>query len=767
MAEVERPFPLPVAKEEQEEWIDAVLATPGVNVPREALSNIAPFLVEPHALLTVADGAGRRKLTENALRRIVTDAGGMTVVAVRMHGVGGVVWENNERISSAWHSLADPSKSTKERRSLPQIHAWTGAASDGREQAFAALRSSVASRAELIADVNLASEALGKRVGHRPYDLKQDLVLNGQLEPGLFVAQQFQLVEPPLVGDDGQPLHPAEHWGWMAVRGNNRTKERQEIFGVSSAEVLTGVPLKRLGGEGETLVFDPDDWLRRLSETLNDEYAAAGGWDPERPSRAVRAMKVAVVDAHLVVGSSTPHRLYRIAQMSNRRDHVHPPLEFTQNDRGRALARSVLGAYVAAGLLDEKTAEVLSGSAPVVDLPDAPSDAKVSELRDLRSMLLLRELFPADRHKRFVIRRVLSESPPSQLTAMEVNRRARAWSALTSESYPKAWNPRIGEMFQASDVRDGVKPSDRPLRDLLAAADTDDAAFEELVSYRAAHWLAAFGIIDADRGSLTGQKADEDDGTEATRVRRTVRNTLNALRNNNRKQAVAVLRELASAMDHGDRKPRKVSASGELLYETMNRTWFNLEFPKATGKRPSRSKVSGAGTVTAPPPVVVPQSSRPDNDADGTGRPSALPLLEVGGAPESQTAHQDAGQNTTSTTRTPDPGSATCDMPEAQSIADPSGLVPESLTIPAPGPEGTARLQQWADELKLRVSRLLDESRLAKEVLDRMTDRAREEDVPYVFSRGQADAIAREVPRTLRTLRELPELVEALAEPAD
>ncbi|MEU0008837.1 hypothetical protein ABZ079_32405 [Streptomyces sp. NPDC006314] len=706
-----------------------MLRTPGVNVPRGALSNIAPFIVEPSALLGVADAAGRPRLADRALRRITTEAGDMTVVSVRMHGVGGVVWENNERISSAWHSLADPSEVTDERRVLARVHPWTEATPEGGEEAFAALRRSVASREELISDVRLAVDALAKRVGHRPYDLKQDLILNGQQEPGLYVAQHFRLEEPPLGDKEGQPLHPAEHWGWMAVRGNNRTKERQEIYGVSSAEVLTGVPLKRLGGEGETLVFDPHQWLTRLSETLNREFAAEGSWEPDSSCRAVRARNVAVVEAQLVVGSTTPRRLYRIVQMSNRRDHVHPPLGFTQNDRSRALARSVLGAYVAAGQLDEKTAEVLSGAAPVTELPGAPSGATVSELRDLRSMMLLRELFPTDGAKRFIIRRVLSESPPSQLTAPEVNQRARAWSALTSESYPKAWNPRIGEVLQVSDVRTGVAISKRPLRELLAVADTEEQAFEELVSYRAAHWLAAFGILEADRGSLAGQKSDEDDGMEATRVRRGVRNALNALRNNSRQQAVALLRELALAMDEGDRKPRRVSSSGEQLYEPMNRAWFNREFPKETGKRVSRPRLPGARTA-------------PQDRADH-GAPKAVPP-------------------TTGRSETLPPGRGASD-PAPPPAAD--GVAETPSLFPAPEEQGVHHLEQWADEVRTRVSRLLDETRQAREVLDRMADRAREENVRFVFSRGQADEIAREVPRTLRTLRELPELVEALTEP--
>ncbi|MEU1177472.1 hypothetical protein ABZ464_07465 [Streptomyces sp. NPDC005820] len=732
MAEVERPFLVPASEEEREEWIEAARATPGVNVPRDALANIAPFLVRPGSLIGVAGRAGRRALVDSALRRVVTDAGDMTVLAVRMHGVGGVVWGNNERISSAWHSLANPSGVTEEQRALARVYPWTTTNGEGQEEARAALQSHVASRDELIANVQLAVEALARRVGHRPYDLQQDLVLNGQQEPGLYVAQQFHLDESPLEDDEGCPLHPSDHWGWMAVRGNNRTKERQEIYQVHSSEVLTGVPLKHLGGEGETLVFDPVDWLTRLSESLNEEYATADGWEPDSDLRAVRARRIAVVEAHLVLGTTTPRRLYRIVQMSNRRDHVHPPLEFEQNDRSRSLARSVLGAYVAEGLLDERTAEVLSGSAPVTDLSGAPSDATVSELRDLRSMRLLEELFPTDRHKQFLIRRALSESPPSQLSAPEVNRRARAWSALTSESYPKAWNPRIGEMFQVGEVRAGVQHSRDPLRDLLARAEEDEEAFEELVRYRAAHWLAAFGIIEADRGSLTGQKADEDDGTEATRVRRTVRNQLNALRNNSRKQAVAVLRELAAAMDAGDRTPRKVTKSGERLVEPMKIAWFNREFPKETGKRPNKPKISRthppeptrsttAWSTPDPEQADVRAAAQPPTPA---GAPEPLPVFAM--PPE----------------RGPDPSLAPADVPSPASPLD-----------------------QLAEELKLQVTRLLDESRRARETLDLMADKVREGDIRFAFSRIQAEAIALEIPRALRTLRELPELVEALAEP--
>lgn len=581
------PFPRPASLDVQDEWVEAGLNTPGVNTPREALLSFAPFVVDPESMLTEQDQAGTRMWRPDALRKLQTDAGDMLIAVVRMHGAGGSVWEHNERISSSWHSPANPAPAREDESSLSAVRPYIQQVAGGSTQEFAAVESVAENRESLVANLEKAASGLLDREGHRAYDLRQDLILNGQLEPGLYVAQHILIKEAPLQDRDGRPLHPAEHWQWMAVRGNNRTQRRHDIFRISSADVVAGVPVKKIGGSGEDVVFDPNDWLTRLSDLLNKEYAslsaATSPADPDDECRAVQAAKLAVVESHLVVGTSVPHRLYRIAQMSNRRDHVHVPLVFTPNDRGRALGRSVLGMYAAEGVLDERIVEVLSGGVPIAELPGLPADATVSELRDLRSMMLLREMFPVERHKRLLIRRALSESPPSQLSSPEANRRARVWSAMTSESFPIPWNPRIAEVFQLGDVRDGLNPSDRRLPELLAQACTDDEAFEELISFRAAHWLAAFDIVDADRGSLTGQKTD-DDGAKADRVRRTVKNSLMAMRKN-RHKAVGVLRELAAAMDEGDRRPRKVSETGEPLLEPMTRAWFNREFPKEAGAR--------------------------------------------------------------------------------------------------------------------------------------------------------------------------------------
>ena len=267
------PFPVPAPPNEQREWVDAGLNTPGVNTAREALESFAPFVVDLKGMLTAPDRDGKRRFTESALRNVHTEAGEMLVAVVRMHGAGGSVWEYNERISSSWHSLANPAALREEERSLSHVRPYTRVKSDGSEEILAAVESVTASREVLVANLEKAAKELSQREGSRPYDLEQDLILNGQQEPGLYLAQHVRIEEPPLRDSEGNFRHPTEHWHWMAVRGNNRTERRQRIYGVTSAEVLAGMPVKRIGGDGEQIIFDPNIWLTRLSELLNAEYA--------------------------------------------------------------------------------------------------------------------------------------------------------------------------------------------------------------------------------------------------------------------------------------------------------------------------------------------------------------------------------------------------------------------------------------------------------------------------------------------------------------
>ncbi|MEU8461358.1 hypothetical protein [Streptomyces sp. NPDC029003] len=726
------PFPLPAPKECQEQWIEAVLATDGVNLPRGALENVAPFIADPAETLGDPDFQGIRRLKATAVRRIRTDAGEMLVAVVRMHGVGGVLWGHNERISSIWRSVADPTVAQGTEKALASVRPWSRTDDEGHEQFLAALESSAPNRQALIMDAEDAADALLKYDRLRKYDLGEDLVLNGQQEPGMYVPQYIRLQDDPEVDSEGNRLYPDAYWGWMAVRGNNRTQKRQSIFRLTSGEVLAGVPAEKLGRTEGGVVCDPQVWLAEFSTLLNREFAASEeDLDPKTGARAHRAAAIAVVEAHLVVGTPTPQRLYRIVQMSNRRDHVNPPLEFDAVGRSRALGRGVLGMYVARRLMDEKSAEVLSGLAPIRELPAATADMTVSELRDKRSMALLQTLFPTDPLKRHLLQRALSENPPSQLKAAEIHQRARAWSALTSESYPRPWNPRIAEIF-TTKIRDGVTLSERPLPELLAAADTDPDAFEELVAYRAVHWLAAFSLVEPDRGSLDGQEAIDDAGARVTRERRTVTNVLQALRHERKRMmAVGVLRSLVAAMDDGDRRPWRVSSNGvELQGREMTPLWFDMEFPKELGTRPRNTP--------ARRPTPVPPSTPPS-----TPPPTPAPAHVSAPAPLSIPA--------------PAVPHGVPSVPGAVGVAS---ALSRTGTAPAGVPVGAASGDAlWARAEEL-IQGMSEGSAELRQTLGQLLDRAGSPPL----GRGRADAAVRRINQTVARLRELPELVEMLAE---
>ncbi|MFD6548746.1 hypothetical protein [Streptomyces sp. NPDC058398] len=705
------PFHLPAPRDVQETWVNAVLATPGANLPRAALEAIVPFIVRPKEMLTEPTSGEPRQIASDRLQKVRTDAGELLVVIVDMHGIGGVVWEHNERISATWRSVVDPADAKHGVRSISRVRPWSRLTEDGEEKVLAALESRVVNREHLIANVDAAVHALQARDGFRSYDLREDLILNGQVEPCMYVPHHLLLDEEPPEALDGPPSYPDSYWGWMAVRGNNRTRYRHDLFEVTSSEVLTGIPFRKLGQDREGLAVNPSYWLAQYSGLLNAEYRAADE-NSEPAGRAQRAAQVAIVESHLVIGSPTPQRLFRIVQGSNRRDHVHPPLGFAPNDRSRALGRSVLGTYTAHGELEDKIADVLTGLAPITDLPNVPDGASISTLRDIRSMRLLIELFPTKEavKKRQLIRSALSEPAPSQMSASDVNRRVRAWSALTSESYPNPWNPRVAEVIKRTAAFNGVELTGRTLVDLLAAANTDDEAFEELLAYRAPHWLAAFDLIDADRGSLAGQKID-DEGTKADRVRRSVTNSITAMRNN-RVIAVGLLREIADAMDHGDRPPSQIGPDGVPTASRATRAWFNRTFTKESGTRSYRKQSASENTTS--------------------GQPSA---------PEWDPQDLDA-PNTALLTRT-DPADSATDTEESD----------------------TQALERLRREFERHILMLADGVGELPEQLEEMSERAKAAGLDYAIDAQQANEWTLTLTRMLAALRKIPESVMSISSP--
>ncbi|WP_432144899.1 hypothetical protein [Streptomyces sp. bgisy084] len=544
------------------------MSTEGANVPRSALEVIAPFVVAPKlALLTSRqDGRGTVSLRPDRVRVLTTESGQLLVATVQLHGAAGCVWPYNERLTGVWPSAADPAPATGRALVPPPVRPWTQRSPDSGEEDGCALSSTVHDTSELIELLRQTAGAVADQDTARSHSLIEDMAANGQMEPCLYIPHAVEVEGTTDSADRG----PGGYWAWMAADGNSRTRCRQELIGLTSEEVLTGVPFAKLRRPGADLATNPGFWLTSLSASLNAEYAEAVRAN-DADARAFRAHKVAVVEAHLVIGTRAPRRLLGIVRDHIRREHLFQPLPHKPADLSLTVGRSVLDAYAAQGLLDEVTADVLAGLRPAGELPEAPRSASAATLRDLRSMRLLAELFPTDPDRRALLRRTLGEPPPSRLSVQDVRRRTRLWSALSTQSYPRPWNPRGAEVLPVSSGRTGISPSGRPLDELLAAAGTDASALEELLLYRAPHWLAFFGIVNLGLGSP---------------VRRTMPNRIAALRANP-VMAAGLMRELAAAMNDGDRTPSRVDEAGEATGERATAIWFDQAFPPASGRRGS------------------------------------------------------------------------------------------------------------------------------------------------------------------------------------
>ncbi|MEV8419204.1 hypothetical protein AB0P45_37445 [Streptomyces niveus] len=566
-------YPDPLTPDVVDRLVNAALATDGINAPREALSAAFAYTAEPveHLITTVQ---GRERIRSDRLLPLRVDGETILSLSVRLFGCAGSTWERNERNDSCWDSPADPASGTAEWM-LPPSEVWHG--SDGKPTA--ALSVTMASAKRVVAVVGRASELLSAGDGLRRYDLPADLLLNGQENACLMVAQVYRT-------PDG------DFWGWPTVKGNNRTKARHHILKTDQAALLTAPDVTAI--------------LQRWTTERNAELKLDNS--DETPARL--ALQVAAVDAKLIVGCNKPELLYQTAQAGNRRDHIHANLGFTANDQERAIGRRVLEKYRAAGIIDSTLFGVLAGDLPITGLRECPPDAGICEQRDLRCMLLLAQFFPVagDRRRRSLIRKAMAE--PELLNSQHTVERLRAYSALCSVSWPEAWNPRVDDStVPVTNARNGVLLSGKSAVQLLAIADKDDDAFAELIRYRAPQWLAAFKLADADRGSMGAQSnsgADEEPGP-SPRARRGMPNALAAM-NARRARAVGLLREMAAAMEDG-RGLQRVDAFGKAdrAGKAADQAWFDEEFPKGTSQRLPRPPY----TAPVTPPAAGRQSQQP------------------------------------------------------------------------------------------------------------------------------------------------------------
>ncbi|MFC4518364.1 hypothetical protein [Streptomyces ehimensis] len=575
-------YPNPHTPDTIRRLVEAALATDGITAPREALAAAFAYAAEPAERLITTE-RGRERIHPARLRFVRVGGEAALELSLRLFGCAGSTWERNERNDTCWASPADPA-STTAKWMLPPIEVWYG--SDGKPTT--ALSLTMQSIDRVVEVMGRASDLLAEGDGHRGYDLTNDLLLNGQEDPCLMVAQVYRTPE-------------GDFWAWPTVKGNNRTKSRHQILETDQATLLTAP--------------DTTAALQLWTAERNAELKRAASDD----DLARLALQVAVVEARLVVGCTKPELLYQTVQAGNRRDHIHANLGFTANNQDRAIGRRVLEEYRAAGIIDDTVFGVLAGDLPVTRLPECPPNAGICEQRDLRCMLLLAQFFPVagDSRRRPLIRKAMAEPHGELLNSQHTTERLRAYSALCSVSWPEAWNPRVDDKtVPVANARIGVALSGKSAVELLAVADKDDDAFDELIRYRAPQWLAAFNLADADRGSMGAQANRGTDGSPgpSTRVRRSIPDVLAAM-NARRTQAVGLLREMAAAMEEG-RIPQRVNAFGVLSEAgDADQAWFDDAFPKGTGLRlpkPPHTAHASAPTVgghvqqplfrTAPPP---------------------------------------------------------------------------------------------------------------------------------------------------------------------
>ncbi|MFH9355150.1 hypothetical protein [Kitasatospora sp. NPDC017646] len=563
-------YPDPLPPDVVQRLVAAAQATPGVNAPREALAVAFAYLAEPVDSVVEEDSQGVEVIRAARLTRLAN--GSLLTLNVKLFGCAGNTWERNERHNDEWSSPADPAPAASSWR-LPPVGSWRGPGGE----ATAALSVELDSTEQVGAVVNRSARLLGRDEGQRGYNLPADIRVNGQEQPCLLVAQVYRT-------PDG------DFWGWPAVRGNNRTKGRHEILNCDQVALLTAPDVTTALRE----------WVARQKIALSHD--APGGEE-------YHALRVAAVDTHLAVGCTLPELLYQTVQALNRRDHLHAELPFPTINQDRAVGRRLLEDYRTAGVIDEQLFLVLVGDEPVTRLPHVDPDTSVSEQRALRSRLLLTQFFPnADDHRRrLLLRQAMGEG--AVIDKHAVVERLRAYSALCSMSWPEAWNPRVDDgTVTVNAARSGVVLSGRGVHQLLAAAHSDDGAFDELVRYIAPQWLAAFKLADPDRGSMGAQASRGDDGELQQRARRSISDVLASLNNpRSRLRTVKLLRELATAMDEG-RKPRRVFGSGEadLSVEVADRAWFDRAFPQGSGKRLSPPQHTPS-PMASPDPRAVSQ----------------------------------------------------------------------------------------------------------------------------------------------------------------
>jgi hypothetical protein len=558
-------------------------------LPRDVTDGIAPYVVRPKTYLSPGRGDAPDALQPAALKRNAT---GQMVLAVAVHGFAGNAGEYNERIRSSYDSPVKPGANLD--HVLPGL--VTGSTSSGELAPFITTADPVSfSRLNIL--LGVMNRALDDADGERGYNLAEDIEIYGQLENTLHVPLLRKIAEP----DDAGGNRVRSVVDLTAVKGANRSRARLKLFGIKPENILFGVKPKTImsvqpRGEEETPSADSRRWVPALANLLHTAYG-----DPTHPGHMVarRAATVATVTMEIIIGSPVLEEFHNTVFDPNRVDHRRPPLDYKMAEKAASDLRALLRDYKARGFITEEERAWLAGEGTD---PSPVLGEKIVDARDRRDRALLDVVFPPPQEGAEIsrwqrARIVLGEPARGQTGRKHVDNRLRMYSAVASDGYTTRWNPRVldGLLGSSSIKEQTTFHGLLSWRQLTAAAEVGN--FKDLDTFlitRGMHWLAEFGLVEADRGSVGAQTSAVGGQGEETRerlIRRTMSNVRTAMLEEPLR-AFGLLRELARAVEMKS-LPRTVDDSGCPVDGTRaTRVWFNEAFPKTTRRRPAPDPLS-------------------------------------------------------------------------------------------------------------------------------------------------------------------------------
>jgi hypothetical protein len=549
-------------------------------------------------------GSQRYRIKDEVLRtKRVREGANLVLLRAEVFGAAISISAHNDRLAGKWGSPFAESGADGAPVLPPRAQVGKGA---GELAAEFVVR--VDDETHVRKLVSHAAHQLDEEERRRTYSLKESLAAEGQRDPGMSVFCRY-------VTNDGRSFPTL-----TAVAGNNRALRRAELHKLRPEEIVLGVPETKLGlgTDSVRVVRNPAAWLAPLYDQLETKLDDQSG-NEDLFADMVAACGVSVVEEEIVVGVAPASALTAVLHRDNADEHIHAVLDYGDGAKFDALGRQLLERYAGEGVISELQSAVLVGdAAPGADddpasfgleCPFDPSDKSSRfALRDWRDRTLIALVYPTDKARQKLVRKVLAEPAPSQLTDQFANIRSRLLAVLQARGHARPWNTRASDVYTRKHARFGVAMSDTPLPVLIAAASPGQLSDE--LKARVAPLLCSHQLIVADRGSLD----DGDDG--APSARRQPRNALNTIANADQR-GLTFLAEVVEADKEG-REARRVADGGELLTQLADREWVNstdgfpkrAAAPKLPDPVPEEAELDAAGRFEIKTVVLIEHAER-------------------------------------------------------------------------------------------------------------------------------------------------------------